>query len=68
MILETFLPPVSLPVNVCVHAHMCVFVLKCPFHGHIIPRDDEGRPLRQEDRLREEQEERRRREEQPGEG
>ncbi|XP_071363065.1 UV-stimulated scaffold protein A isoform X2 [Trachinotus anak] len=39
--------------------------LKCPFHGCIIPRDQEGRPCRQEDRLREEQEERRRREEQP---
>ncbi|XP_040904631.1 UV-stimulated scaffold protein A isoform X2 [Toxotes jaculatrix] len=39
--------------------------LKCPFHGPIIPRDQEGRPCRQEDRLREEQEERRRREEQP---
>ncbi|KAA8589200.1 hypothetical protein FQN60_010545 [Etheostoma spectabile] len=41
--------------------------LKCPFHGLIVPRDQEGRPCRQEDRLREEQEERRRREEQPGE-
>ncbi|XP_031175434.1 UV-stimulated scaffold protein A [Sander lucioperca] len=39
--------------------------LKCPFHGPIVPRDQEGRPCRQEDRLREEQEERRRREEQP---
>ncbi|XP_044062099.1 UV-stimulated scaffold protein A isoform X1 [Siniperca chuatsi] len=38
---------------------------KCPFHGQIIPRDPEGRPCRQEDRLRQEQEERRRREEQP---
>ncbi|XP_070769438.1 UV-stimulated scaffold protein A [Enoplosus armatus] len=38
---------------------------KCPFHGQIIPRDQEGRPCRQEDRLREEQEERRKREEQP---
>ncbi|XP_044220329.1 UV-stimulated scaffold protein A isoform X2 [Thunnus albacares] len=39
--------------------------LKCPFHGPIIPRDQEGRPCRQEDRLREEKEERRKREEQP---
>uniref|UniRef100_A0AAQ5YHY5 UV-stimulated scaffold protein A n=1 Tax=Amphiprion ocellaris TaxID=80972 RepID=A0AAQ5YHY5_AMPOC len=39
--------------------------LKCPFHGRIIPRDQEGRPCSQEDRLREEQEERRRREQQP---
>lgn len=38
---------------------------KCPFHGQIIPRDQEGRPCREEDRLREEQEERRKREEQP---
>uniref|UniRef100_A0A8C4DMB8 UV-stimulated scaffold protein A n=1 Tax=Dicentrarchus labrax TaxID=13489 RepID=A0A8C4DMB8_DICLA len=38
---------------------------KCPFHGRIVPRDQEGRPCRQEDRLREEQEERRKREEQP---
>ncbi|KAK9517610.1 hypothetical protein VZT92_022966 [Zoarces viviparus] len=39
--------------------------LKCPFHGPIIPRDQEGRPCRQEDRLREEQEKRRKSEEQP---
>ncbi|XP_049898935.1 UV-stimulated scaffold protein A isoform X4 [Epinephelus moara] len=39
--------------------------LKCPFHGRIIPRDEVGRPCRQEDRLREEKEERRKREEQP---
>uniref|UniRef100_A0A3B5BIW5 UV-stimulated scaffold protein A n=1 Tax=Stegastes partitus TaxID=144197 RepID=A0A3B5BIW5_9TELE len=39
--------------------------LKCPFHGRIIPRDQEGRPCRPEDRRREEQEERRRREQQP---
>nr|XP_043897122.1 UV-stimulated scaffold protein A-like isoform X3 [Solea senegalensis] len=38
---------------------------KCPFHGRIVPRDEEGRPCRQEDRVREEQEERKRREEQP---
>lgn len=38
---------------------------KCPFHGQIIPRDQEGRPCKQEDRLREEQEERRKREEHP---
>ncbi|XP_037317234.2 UV-stimulated scaffold protein A isoform X2 [Pungitius pungitius] len=38
--------------------------LKCPFHGLIIHRDQEGRPCRQEDRLREEQEKRRKREEQ----
>lgn len=37
--------------------------LKCPFHGRIIPRDQEGRPCRQEDQLREKQEERRKREE-----
>ncbi|XP_035506610.2 UV-stimulated scaffold protein A isoform X2 [Scophthalmus maximus] len=36
--------------------------LKCPFHGQIVPRDQEGRPCSQEDRLREE---RRKREEQP---
>lgn len=51
---------------------VCVFELRlcffqCPFHGQIVPRDQEGRPCRQEDRLREEQEERRKREEQPGE-
>ncbi|XP_039975611.1 UV-stimulated scaffold protein A isoform X4 [Xiphias gladius] len=39
--------------------------LKCPFHGRIIPRDQDGRPSMQEDRLREEQEERRKREEHP---
>uniref|UniRef100_A0A7N9B0N0 UV-stimulated scaffold protein A n=1 Tax=Mastacembelus armatus TaxID=205130 RepID=A0A7N9B0N0_9TELE len=39
--------------------------LKCPFHGRIIPRDQEGRPCSQDDRLREEQEERRKMEEQP---
>ncbi|XP_028272355.1 UV-stimulated scaffold protein A isoform X2 [Parambassis ranga] len=39
--------------------------LKCPFHGRIIPRDQEGRPCSKEDRLREEQEERRKREQQP---
>ncbi|XP_071368769.1 UV-stimulated scaffold protein A-like, partial [Centroberyx affinis] len=39
--------------------------VKCPFHGLIIPRDQGGRPTRQEDRLREEKEERKRREEQP---
>ncbi|KAM9856778.1 UV-stimulated scaffold protein A [Aulostomus maculatus] len=36
--------------------------VKCPFHGRIIPRDEEGRPCKQEDRVREE---RRKREEQP---
>ncbi len=61
------LSPVSYPVNVSVPVCVCVFVSKCPFHGRIIPRDAEGRPLRQEDRLREEQEERRKREEEPGE-
>ncbi|KAM6924029.1 LOW QUALITY PROTEIN: UV-stimulated scaffold protein A [Xenentodon cancila] len=39
--------------------------VKCPFHGRIVPRDQEGRPCREEDRRREEQEERRKREEQP---
>ncbi|CAK6977859.1 UV-stimulated scaffold protein A isoform X2 [Scomber scombrus] len=39
--------------------------LKCPFHGPIIPRDEEGRPSRQEDRRREEKEERRKLEAQP---
>ncbi|KAM4586058.1 UV-stimulated scaffold protein A isoform 2-T3 [Fundulus diaphanus] len=39
--------------------------VKCPFHGPIIPRDQEGRPCREEDRRREEQEERRKREQQP---
>uniref|UniRef100_I3K0F5 UV-stimulated scaffold protein A n=1 Tax=Oreochromis niloticus TaxID=8128 RepID=I3K0F5_ORENI len=38
---------------------------KCPFHGPIIPRDQEGRACRQEDQEREEQEERRKREQQP---
>uniref|UniRef100_M4A954 UV-stimulated scaffold protein A n=1 Tax=Xiphophorus maculatus TaxID=8083 RepID=M4A954_XIPMA len=41
--------------------------VKCPFHGLIVPRDQEGRPCREEDRQREEQEERRKREQQPGE-
>lgn len=45
----------------------CDFVLQCPFHGLIIPRDQEGRPCREEDRLREEREKRRKQEEQPGE-
>ncbi|CAB1419102.1 unnamed protein product [Pleuronectes platessa] len=39
--------------------------LKCPFHGRIIPRDQEGRPCKREDQVREEQEERRKRTEQP---
>uniref|UniRef100_A0A3B5R1W4 UV-stimulated scaffold protein A n=1 Tax=Xiphophorus maculatus TaxID=8083 RepID=A0A3B5R1W4_XIPMA len=39
--------------------------VKCPFHGLIVPRDQEGRPCREEDRQREEQEERRKREQQP---
>ncbi|XP_041846230.1 UV-stimulated scaffold protein A isoform X2 [Melanotaenia boesemani] len=39
--------------------------LKCPFHGEIIPRDEEGRPCREEDYQREEQEERKRREQEP---
>ncbi|KAM6999958.1 UV-stimulated scaffold protein A [Tautogolabrus adspersus] len=38
---------------------------KCPFHGPIVPRDQDGRPCRKEDRLKEEREERRKREEQP---
>uniref|UniRef100_A0A3Q3GF57 UV-stimulated scaffold protein A n=1 Tax=Labrus bergylta TaxID=56723 RepID=A0A3Q3GF57_9LABR len=38
---------------------------KCPFHGPIVPRDQDGRPCRKEDRLREEKEERKKREEQP---
>ncbi|XP_016519913.1 UV-stimulated scaffold protein A isoform X4 [Poecilia formosa] len=40
--------------------------VKCPFHGLIVPRDQEGRPCREEDRQREEQEqeERRKREQQ----
>lgn len=29
--------------------------LKCPFHGKIIPRDNTGQPLREEDRAREQQ-------------
>lgn len=45
----------------------CVFVLQCPFHGRIIPRDEQGRPLNEEDRQREEQEARKKREEQSGE-
>lgn len=39
--------------------------LKCPFHGHIIPRDKDGKPLRPEDQKREVQEEEKRRQEQP---
>ncbi|XP_029967420.1 UV-stimulated scaffold protein A isoform X2 [Salarias fasciatus] len=39
--------------------------LKCPFHGPIVPRDQEGRACRPEDRARDEQEQRRRRETQP---
>lgn len=38
---------------------------KCPFHGQIIPRDQDGKPCRAEDRQREEREELRRRQEQP---
>ncbi|XP_034036864.1 UV-stimulated scaffold protein A [Thalassophryne amazonica] len=37
--------------------------LKCPFHGRVIPRDEEGRPCKEEDRLREEQHQRNREEE-----
>ncbi|XP_055368557.1 UV-stimulated scaffold protein A isoform X2 [Betta splendens] len=37
---------------------------KCPFHGSIVPRDQDGRPCREEDRLREEEEKRRKAEEQ----
>uniref|UniRef100_A0A3B4ATS1 UV-stimulated scaffold protein A n=1 Tax=Periophthalmus magnuspinnatus TaxID=409849 RepID=A0A3B4ATS1_9GOBI len=39
--------------------------VKCPFHGRIIPRDQDGKPCKAEDRQREEQEEMRRRQEQP---
>lgn len=39
--------------------------VKCPFHGRIIPRDEDGKPCKPEDRKREEQEELRRRQEQP---
>ncbi|KAJ0049843.1 hypothetical protein NL108_003625, partial [Boleophthalmus pectinirostris] len=39
--------------------------VKCPFHGRIIPRDQDGKPCNAEDRQREEQEEMRRRQEQP---
>ncbi|KAM8910201.1 UV-stimulated scaffold protein A isoform 2-T4 [Spinachia spinachia] len=39
--------------------------IKCPFHGLIIPRDQKGRPCRQEDRLREEKAKTTKREEQP---
>ncbi|XP_040822026.1 UV-stimulated scaffold protein A isoform X1 [Ochotona curzoniae] len=35
--------------------------LKCPFHGKIIPRDDQGRPLDPEDRAREQQQQLRQR-------
>ncbi|KAK2115206.1 hypothetical protein P7K49_005832 [Saguinus oedipus] len=41
--------------------------LKCPFHGKIIPRDDEGRPLDPEERARE-QRQQRQKQERPGEG
>ncbi|XP_061901332.1 UV-stimulated scaffold protein A isoform X1 [Entelurus aequoreus] len=36
--------------------------LKCPFHGRIIPRDEEGRPSSQEERQREENEKRKKEE------
>ncbi|KAL7863747.1 hypothetical protein SRHO_G00127310 [Serrasalmus rhombeus] len=39
--------------------------VKCPFHGHIIPRDELGRPINPEDAARLEKEERKRLEEQP---
>lgn len=39
--------------------------LKCPFHGRIIPRDQDGKPIAPEDRKREAQEEEKRRQEQP---
>ncbi|KAI4887891.1 hypothetical protein NFI96_012470 [Prochilodus magdalenae] len=39
--------------------------VKCPFHGHIIPRDELGRPIDPEDAARLEREERKRMEEQP---
>ncbi|KAM4732220.1 UV-stimulated scaffold protein A isoform 1-T2 [Anableps anableps] len=39
--------------------------IKCPFHGLIVPRDQEGRPCKEEDRQREERVERRKREQQP---
>lgn len=39
--------------------------VKCPFHGHIIPRDELGRPVNPEDALRLEREKRKRDEEQP---
>uniref|UniRef100_A0A672ZRG5 UV-stimulated scaffold protein A n=1 Tax=Sphaeramia orbicularis TaxID=375764 RepID=A0A672ZRG5_9TELE len=39
--------------------------LKCPFHGPIIPRDQDGRPRLKEDQLREEREEQRRSQEEP---
>lgn len=48
-------------------AHLVFVFLQCPFHGRIIPRDDVGLPINEEDRLREEQEARRKREEQTGE-
>ncbi|XP_041609147.1 UV-stimulated scaffold protein A isoform X1 [Vulpes lagopus] len=34
--------------------------LKCPFHGKIIPRDDAGRPLHEEDRAREQRQQQQR--------
>nr|XP_035150252.1 UV-stimulated scaffold protein A isoform X2 [Callithrix jacchus]XP_035150253.1 UV-stimulated scaffold protein A isoform X2 [Callithrix jacchus]XP_035150254.1 UV-stimulated scaffold protein A isoform X2 [Callithrix jacchus] len=36
--------------------------LKCPFHGKIIPRDDEGRPLDPEERAREQRQQRQKQE------
>lgn len=39
--------------------------IKCPFHGRIIPRDQDGKPCKAEDRQKEEKEELRRRQEQP---
>ncbi|XP_039509736.1 UV-stimulated scaffold protein A isoform X1 [Pimephales promelas] len=39
--------------------------VKCPFHGHIIPRDELGRPVRPEDALRLEKEKLKRQEQQP---
>ncbi|XP_054993474.1 UV-stimulated scaffold protein A [Sorex araneus] len=39
--------------------------LKCPFHGKIIPRDDTGQPLCEEDRVREQQQQLQRQAERP---
>lgn len=55
-------------LSCCNRSVPLIFVfLQCPFHGRIIPRDEAGLPINEDDRLREEQKARRKREEQTGE-